>query len=96
MKKLLNDPRHLVIEALEGLVRIHPGLTLLNEHKVVHRRPEANGVAVISGGGAGHEPAHAGYVGPGLLTAAVSGDVFASPSTDAVLAAIRAWLGLLR
>ena len=89
MKKLINDPRHVVTEALEGLVRIYPGLTFLKEHKVVHRAPQAGEVAVISGGGAGHEPAHAGYVGPGLLTAAVSGDVFASPSTDAVLAAIR-------
>ena len=47
-------------------------------------------VAVISGGGAGHEPAHAGYIGAGMLHAAVSGDVFTSPSVDAVLAAIRA------
>ena len=51
--------------------------------------PAARGVAVISGGGSGHEPAHAGYVGRGMLTAAVAGDVFTSPSTDAVLAAIR-------
>ena len=50
-------------------------------------------VAVISGGGAGHEPAHAGYVGTGMLHAAVSGDVFTSPSVDAVLAAIQAVAG---
>lgn len=54
---------------------------------------DAGRVAVISGGGAGHEPAHAGYVGPGMLSAAVSGDVFTSPATDAVLAAIRASAG---
>ena len=53
------------------------------------RRP----VAVISGGGSGHEPAHAGYVGAGMLSAAVCGEVFTSPSTDAVLAAIRATAG---
>ncbi len=50
-------------------------------------------VALISGGGSGHEPAHAGYVGTGMLTAAVAGDVFTSPSTDAVLAAIRETAG---
>src|SRR6202012_3983320 len=50
-------------------------------------------VAVISGGGSGHEPAHAGYVGRGMLAAAVAGDVFTSPSPDAVLAAVRAAAG---
>ena len=50
-------------------------------------------MAVISGGGSGHEPAHAGYVGDGMLSAAVCGEVFTSPSTDAVLAAIRATAG---
>jgi len=55
--------------------------------------PERRAVAVISGGGSGHEPAHAGYVGPGLLAAAIAGDVFTSPSVDAVLAGIRAAAG---
>jgi len=50
-------------------------------------------VAIVSGGGSGHEPAHAGFVGPGMLTAAVCGDVFASPSVDAVLAGILATTG---
>lgn len=50
-------------------------------------------VAIVSGGGSGHEPAHAGYVGDGMLSAAVCGDVFASPSSDAVLCAIRAAAG---
>ena len=50
-------------------------------------------MAVISGGGSGHEPAHAGYIGDGMLSAAVCGEVFTSPSTDAVLAAIRATAG---
>src|SRR6202000_1404639 len=50
-------------------------------------------VAVLSGGGAGHEPAHAGYVGAGMLSGAIAGDVFTSPSVDAVLAAIRAAAG---
>lgn len=97
MKKLINDPRRVVREMLEGLCDLHAGLALLADFDVVVRadlgpvsdRP----VAVISGGGSGHEPAHAGYVGPGLLAAAVTGDVFTSPSVDAVLAAIRAAAG---
>ncbi len=91
MKKLVNDPARVVPEMLEGLVALHPELALLDGENVVVRR-DGTGckVALISGGGAGHEPAHAGYVGPGLLSAAVSGDVFTSPSADAVLAAIRA------
>jgi dihydroxyacetone kinase len=97
VKKLINDPRHVVREMLEGLVALHPGLALLSEHDIVLRsdlpEPSRRRVAVISGGGAGHEPAHAGYVGTGMLHAAVSGDVFTSPSVDAVLAAIRAAAG---
>ena len=97
MKKLINDPRHVVREMLEGLTSLHPGLALLAGENVVVRsdlpEPPRRPVAVLSGGGAGHEPAHAGYVGPGLLTGAIAGDVFTSPSTDAVLAAIRACAG---
>ena len=97
MKKLLNDPRHVVREMLEGLCDLHPGLALLAGEDVVVRAglpsPEARPVAVISGGGAGHEPAHAGYVGPGMLAGAIAGDVFTSPSVDAVLAGIRAAAG---
>lgn len=97
MKKLINDPRHVVREMLEGIVALHPGLALLADHDVVLRsdtpEPALRKVAVISGGGAGHEPAHAGYVGEGMLHAAVSGDVFTSPSVDAVLVAIHAVAG---
>ena len=97
MKKLINDPRLVVREMLEGTVDLAPDLALLrNENVVILRNvasPEQRPVAVISGGGAGHEPAHAGYVGDGMLSAAVVGDVFTSPSTDAVLAAIRAVAG---
>lgn len=94
MKKLINEPSAVVPEMLEGLVAISPGLMLLeNETVVVRAGWDRASVALISGGGAGHEPAHAGYVGPGLLTAAVAGDVFTSPSVDAVLAAIRAVTG---
>lgn len=97
MKKLINDPRHVVREMLEGLTDLSPGLALLADETVVVRsnlsERQARPVAVLSGGGAGHEPAHAGFVGPGLLTGAVVGDVFTSPSVDAVLAGIRACAG---
>jgi len=97
MKKLVNDPRRVVREMLEGLCDLHPGLALLEAEDVVVRAglpaPALRPVAVISGGGAGHEPAHAGYVGPGLLAGAIAGDVFTSPSVDAVLAGIRAAAG---
>ncbi|CAM6088865.1 unnamed protein product [Calypogeia fissa] len=99
-KKLINDPSDVVVEAIEGLVETYPNLTYLDgvpEIKVVLRADVCQGtydkVALISGGGSGHEPAHVGYVGPGMLTAAVCGEVFASPSVAAVLAAIRAVTG---
>jgi dihydroxyacetone kinase len=95
MKKLINDPRDVTRELLAGLVQMNPNLALLGEENVVVRSDleewrKRGHVAIVSGGGAGHEPAHAGYVGDGMLTAAVSGEVFTSPSTDAVLSAIRA------
>ena len=98
MKKLINDPKSVVPDMLEGLATLHPGHALLEGENVVLRSdlpplPERRGVALISGGGAGHEPAHAGYVGAGMLSAAVTGEVFTSPGTDAVLAAIRAVAG---
>ena len=95
MKKLINSPGQAVPEMLDGLVAIFPGLVLLDGETVVVRAdaPLRDKVALISGGGSGHEPAHAGYVGAGLLTAAVVGDVFTSPGVDAVLAAIRAVAG---
>jgi ATP-dependent dihydroxyacetone kinase len=98
MRKFVNDPRAVVREMLEGLTDLAPDQALLAEESVVLRanlppptlRTE---VAVLSGGGSGHEPAHAGYVGRGMLHAAIAGDVFTSPSADAVLAAIRAVAG---
>uniref|UniRef100_A0A8R7U596 3,4-dihydroxy-2-butanone kinase n=1 Tax=Triticum urartu TaxID=4572 RepID=A0A8R7U596_TRIUA len=101
-KKLINNPDDVVTEFIEGLVETYPGLQYLDgfpEIKVVLRADAVGGaydkVAVISGGGSGHEPAHAGFVGPGMLTAAVSGDVFASPPVDSILAAIRAVTGTM-
>lgn len=101
VKKLINDPTDVVTEALEGAVLTQPGLALLEGRTVAVRRDRVITdenraqvpVAVLSGGGAGHEPAHAGYVAKGMLTAAVSGGVFASPSVDAVLDGIRAVTG---
>lgn len=93
MKKLINAPTAVVREMLEGLVAQSDRLALVEGTNVVVRHDVAtrgDRVAIISGGGSGHEPAHAGYVGAGMLTAAVAGDVFTSPSVDAVLDAIRA------
>jgi dihydroxyacetone kinase len=97
MKKLINRPQDVVEEMVEGLVAAYPGLRRLPGQTVLIRadlpdRTERP-VAVISGGGSGHEPAHAGYVGRGMLSAAVAGQVFTSPSPDAVLAALRATSG---
>jgi len=98
MKELVNAPRAVVREMLEGWVALTPGQVLLEGESVVLRADtpvdvRARKVAVISGGGSGHEPAHAGYVGEGMLDAAVAGDVFTSPGTDAILAALRAVSG---
>ncbi|KAL8153555.1 LOW QUALITY PROTEIN: hypothetical protein V2J09_011315 [Rumex salicifolius] len=101
-KKLINDPNDVVTEFIEGLVETYPGLQYLDgfpEVKVVLRADVTSStydkVAVISGGGSGHEPAHAGFVGEGMLTAAVCGDVFASPPVSSILAAIRAVTGTM-
>ena len=86
--KFLNDPDDAVVESLLGFVQAHPNCQLLDglpDVKVVVRantllsNVDKNKVALISGGGSGHEPAHAGFVGEGMLNAAVCGDVFASP-----------------
>lgn len=90
MKKFVNDTAAVVRDALLAQAR-RPGVALLAEEDVLIRTDRPAGqVAVVSGGGSGHEPAHAGYVGVGMLTAAVAGAVFTSPSVDAVLAALRA------
>lgn len=91
-----NDADAVVDDTLAGLARIAPiALTARDSafRIAIDRARDPSRVAVISGGGAGHEPAHAGFVGEGMLTAAVSGDLFTSPSVEAVLAAIRATTG---
>ena len=97
MKKFINDPDNVVEEMLRGLVLLHPGSARLSGHKVMVRvdteQYRDQQVAVLSGGGSGHEPAHAGYIGLGMLSAAVVGEVFTSPSSDSVFAAIKAVAG---
>lgn len=99
MKHFFNRRESIVTEALDGLLRTSPPgkLARLDGYpgiKVIVRADwDKSQVAVISGGGAGHEPSHAGFVGKGMLTAAVSGEIFASPSVEAVLTAIRAVTG---
>ena len=94
-----NDRKQLVNDAIEGMVISAPHGNLVRLDidpaiRIVARADwDKSRVAVISGGGSGHEPAHAGFVGKGMLTAAVCGDVFASPSVDAVLNAIVAVTG---
>jgi dihydroxyacetone kinase len=97
MKKFINRPEDVVEEMLQGLIVLHPGLIRLPGHKALIRADAAEArerqTAVISGGGSGHEPAHAGYIGAGMLSAAVAGEVFTSPSSDTVFAAIQAVAG---
>ena len=100
MAQFINAKETLVVDSIDGLLRASGGnnLARLDGYpaiKVVLRtdhKPDKK-VAIVAGGGSGHEPAHAGFVGPGLITAAVCGEVFASPSVDAVFAAIMAVTG---
>jgi len=98
MKQFMNSKETLVTEAIDGFLRTAGGkaarLDGFPHIKVVVRTDwDRSKVALVSGGGSGHEPSHAGFVGQGMLTAAVCGDVFASPSVDAVLAGILAVTG---
>jgi dihydroxyacetone kinase-like protein len=92
MKKLINSVDTVLSESLAGFVGAHSDIVTLGEEgKFVRRRYPALGkVALISGGGAGHEPLHAGFVGHGMLDAACPGQVFTSPTPDQMLAAIEA------
>lgn len=85
-KHFLNDPTELVNSALHSITLTNPNTALDKENKVVYLRPDAiqPQVSLISGGGSGHEPSFAAFVGPGLLSAAVAGTIFASPNADQV------------
>ena len=92
MKKLINNPENAVNEMLEGFVKAYPQYVKRLEglNVIVRSNPKTEKVALVSGGGSGHEPAHAGYVGEGMLDAAVAGEVFTSPTPDQVYEAIKA------
>lgn len=92
MKKLINSVETVEDEMIQGLVKAYPNyLKKVDGQNVVVRAKKKEGkVALISGGGSGHEPAHAGYVGEGMLDAAVAGAVYTSPASDAILEGIRA------
>jgi dihydroxyacetone kinase-like protein len=92
MKKLINDTADVVSEALHGVEAAHPELRVDHANKIVYRgdAPRPGKVGLISGGGSGHEPLHAGFVGLGMLDAACCGEVFTSPVPDQMLAATKA------
>ncbi len=94
MKKIINDPGNVVPEMVDGLVRSYPQyLRQLPDTEAVIRADEdsmADKVGIVSGGGSGHEPAHAGFVGKGMLSGAVCGQVFTSPTPDQIYEAIKA------
>lgn len=93
MKKLINQPQDVTDEALAGLQCAHPHLLRVSFDPTYVARidaPVAGKVAIVSGGGSGHEPLHSGYVGRGMLDAACPGAIFTSPTPDQILAATRA------
>ncbi|MGL5087356.1 MAG: dihydroxyacetone kinase subunit DhaK, partial [Clostridium sp.] len=91
MKKIMNRPETVVMEMCNGIALAHPELQFVRKYKVMKKKNiNKNKVSLISGGGSGHEPAHAGFIGKGMLDAAVCGDVFASPSQIQVYQAIKA------
>ncbi|ULQ49570.1 dihydroxyacetone kinase subunit DhaK [Liquorilactobacillus nagelii] len=94
MKKIINDPQDVVAEMVDGMVRAYPQLVKkIPETFAMIRSDQASmkdKVGIVSGGGSGHEPTHAGFVGKGMLSAAVAGQVFTSPTPDQIYAAIKA------
>ncbi|OSP16751.1 dihydroxyacetone kinase subunit DhaK [Staphylococcus agnetis] len=90
MKKLIQEKTHFLQDVLDGLKITHPELDIVADTVVVRQSKKQSGVALVSGGGSGHEPAHAGFVAEGMLDAAVCGEVFTSPTPDKVLEAIKA------
>lgn len=92
MKKFINSVETVEDEMIQGLIKAYPNyLKKIDDYNVIVRAKKKEGkVALISGGGSGHEPAHAGYVGEGMLDAAVAGAVYTSPASDAILEGIKA------
>ncbi|MCI1903107.1 MAG: dihydroxyacetone kinase subunit DhaK [Enterococcaceae bacterium] len=90
MKKIINDPKNVVEDMVEGMTKAYPEYVKRIEGTMALYRPDDfDSVALVSGGGSGHEPTHAGYVGDGMLSAAVCGQVFTSPTPDQIFAAIQ-------
>jgi dihydroxyacetone kinase-like protein len=92
MKKLINAPEDVLVDALKGVAAAHPSLRVNVEERYITRAggPTAGKVSLVSGGGSGHEPLHGGFVGFGMLDAACPGEVFTSPVPDQILAATKA------
>ena len=94
MKKIINDPANVVPEMVEGMVRSYPQyIAKVKDTEAVMRADKdsmTGKVGIVSGGGSGHEPTHAGFVGKGMLSAAVCGQVFTSPTPDQIYEAIKA------
>lgn len=89
MKKIINKPGEIISEMQQGLVKSYPYLIhQVADSRVIAKNKQQPQVGLISGGGSGHEPAHAGFVGDGMLSAAVLGDVFTSPTPDQIQTAI--------
>ena len=86
-KHFINDPQALVLSALKALTYTNPSVALDAENKIIYLRPDSSNapqVSLISGGGSGHEPSFAAFVGKGLLAGSVSGTIFASPSAEQI------------
>ena len=94
MKKIMNRSETMVPEMCAGIALAYPELEFVKRYKIIKKREQnADKVSLISGGGSGHEPAHAGFVGKGMLDAAVCGDIFASPSQIQIYQAIKETAG---
>ncbi|ANZ32443.1 dihydroxyacetone kinase subunit DhaK [Staphylococcus carnosus] len=90
MKKLIQEKTTILSDMLDGFVLANPENEVIADSVVVRKEKKDKGVALVSGGGSGHEPAHAGYVAQGMLDAAVCGEIFTSPTPDKILEAIKA------
>lgn len=90
MKKLIKDKNQILADMLDGLIITNQDVELISDTVVVRKDKKQSGVALVSGGGSGHEPAHAGFVARGMLDAAVCGEIFTSPTPDKILDAIKA------
>ena len=90
MKKLIKQKTNFLNNMLDGLSKTNNQIEIISDTVVVRKDRKEQGVSLVSGGGSGHEPAHAGYVANGMLDAAVCGEVFTSPTPDKILSAIKA------